>query len=234
MKFSKHLWEKISLVYEEILTHPFNVELAHGTLSQERFMFYMKQDSYYLIEFSKVLALIASRSRSVNMTKIFLDFSLNALLAERSLHADFLKEEKCETIERDVSPACLAYTRYLIATTSTASLEEAVAAILPCFWVYREVGKHIEKTAQETNPYIRWINTYASEEFSDGVDQVISVIDDLAIQSSPRLQALMIQAFEHSTLFEWHFWNDAYHLSMFRESYAKGQRELSKFMHHFS
>lgn len=219
MEFLNCLWDKIAPIYQQILSHPFNLELASGTLSREQFTFYMQQDAYYLIEFSKTLALIAGRSRSAQMVNDFLDFSLQALVAERSLHSHFLEQSDGVPIELAVSPACMAYTRYLIATASNASLEEAIAAVLPCFWVYREVGQSIKKISQKSNPYVLWIDTYSNEEFSHGVDQAQLILDGIASQSSPHILNLMTEAFEYSTLLEWHFWNDAYHMSTFRKSY---------------
>lgn len=228
MKFSDRLWQKIRPIYQEIVAHPFNTELANGTLSLARFTFYMQQDSWFLIEFSKALALIAGRSKSASMANQFLNFSLNALIAERTLHAHFLKQADEDSIDGEISPACMAYTRYLIATAATASFEEAAAAILPCFWIYREVGRYIKKNAIKNNPYARWINTYSSEEFSNDVDQAISIVDDIAGQSPPPMLTFMTQAFEHCSLFEWHFWNDAYHLATFRNSYLS--KNLSRIL----
>lgn len=57
----------------------------------------------------------------------------------------------------------MAYTQYLIATTATAPLEEALAAVLPCFWIYREVGHHVAKHCMQANPYMRWIKTNVNE-----------------------------------------------------------------------
>ena len=49
----------------------------------------------------------------------------------------------------DPTSCCLAYTQYLDRqVAATASLEEAVAAVLPCFWIYREVGLNIAARAQ--------------------------------------------------------------------------------------
>ena len=42
------LWAEIQPTYEAILDLPFNRELAAGTLSRERFIFYMVQDAHYL------------------------------------------------------------------------------------------------------------------------------------------------------------------------------------------
>lgn len=213
MNFSEYLWHIIDPIYQRIITHPFNLELAHGTLTQKRFNFYIQQDSLYLIDFSKTLALIAGRSRSVGMIHTFLNFSTGALIAERALHQYFLdfKESSTESIER--SPACIAYTSYLIQKATTASLEEAIAAVLPCFWIYREVGRSIAQSSKDDNPYVRCIQTYSSQEFSDQTDQAIAILDQLACQCSDNLLKSMENSFKSCALFEWHFWNDAYHTS---------------------
>lgn len=220
MRFSDTLWQQIAPIYQSIICHPFNLELSQGTLNQERFIFYMEQDAYYLVGFSRALAFIAARSCSSKTIRQFLDFSLGALVAERELHARFLAPNyNLDNLEP--SPACMAYVQYLVATAATASLEEAVAAVLPCFWIYREVGRNIVTHVKENNPYALWIDTYSSKEFSEGTDQAISILDEMASQCSANSLARMKNAFEYCSLFEWHFWDDAYNMVVLRKAYAK-------------
>jgi thiaminase (transcriptional activator TenA) len=210
MKFSSILWQEIIPVYQEIINHPFNVELAEGTLDSKCFYYYLWQDSYYLISFAKALAFIAGRSDSVAVIEDFLNFSLGALIAERAMHATFLPFS-IKNSHFEPSPACLTYTQFLLAASATSSLEEAVAAVLPCFWIYREVGKWIsEKACKENHPFLRWIETYSSQEFSKAVDRAIEIFDRLAIQASEKTIERMRKAFMQSSRLEWHFWNDAY------------------------
>lgn len=219
MKFSDSLWKQVSPIYQSIIHHPFNLELAQGTLSQEQFLFYMGQDAFYLVNFSRALAFIAARADSSSSTHHFLNFALGALVAERELHSKFLPSNNSwDNIEP--SPACMAYSQYLIATAATAPLEEAIAAILPCFWIYREVGRNISSHTVENNPYIRWIDTYSSQEFSEGTEQAISILNEIATKCSENSLARMQNAFEYSSLFEWHFWNDAYNMIVFRKAYT--------------
>ena len=49
-------------------------------------------------------------------------------------------------------PTCAHYTHYLLALAHNAPYEMAVAALLPCFWIYWEVGKHLLETARPDNP----------------------------------------------------------------------------------
>jgi thiaminase/transcriptional activator TenA len=217
MKFSDALWEHINPIYQNIIDHPFNIELADGTLARRRFIFYIEQDAHYLIGFSRALALIAGRANDSKMIRLFLDFSLGALVAERELHQRFLGH--CfDANPIEPSPACVGYVQYLIATAATASLEEGIAAVLPCFWIYRDVGRHIAASANDTNPYSLWINAYSSQEFSEGTDLAISILDEIAATSSIHTLARMKTAFEQCSVFEWHFWDDAYRLEVFNSA----------------
>ena len=95
-----------------------------------------------------------------------------------------------------------------------------VAALLPCFWIYREVGSHIHARAAGNNPYQAWINTYAGEAFSASVDQAISLTDDAAKGVGEDVQRRMHEAFVLSSRLEWMRWDSAYRL----ESWPPDQR----------
>ena len=103
----------------------------------------------------------------------------------------------------------------MLARTLCDSVEIGVAAVLPCFWVYLDVGQYIAKNAEANNPYSRWIATYASDEFEKSVREVIAIFDELAQNSSTEIRAKMLEVFEMSCIFEWRFWNDAYNLEKY-------------------
>ena len=215
MKFSDSLWQQIAPIYQKIIEHPFNVELAQGTLDHDRFLFFIEQDAHYLASSSRAMALIAARANSSKLIESFLNFALQALTSKHKLYADFLPSDK-DWKSFAPSPACIAYTHYLIATAATASMEEAIAAVLPCFWLYREIGRNMVKHAHENHPYIQWIETYADPEISEGTDLAISILDEIASHCSSDIRTKMETAFVYGSLFEWHFWNDAYNKVTFR------------------
>ena len=86
-----------------------------------------------------------------------------------------------------------------------------LAALLPCFWIYLAVGKHIHQHANTPNPFQAWIDTYAGAEFAQAVQRVIAVVDEVATEASPRTLAAMHRAFTHAAQLEWMFWESAYH-----------------------
>ncbi len=52
--------------------------------------------------------------------------------------------------ETPLTLACHHYTSFLTATASSESYPVVLAALLPCFWIYAEVGKDIVVTLSPT------------------------------------------------------------------------------------
>jgi thiaminase/transcriptional activator TenA len=211
MSFSKTAWGAIETIYQSILEHPFNKELTEGTLAKERFQFYMKQDSLYLVDFARALAIAASRATNPDDLVLLLDFSKGAILAERGLH-EFYFDFYDIQLDVDKAPGCFTYTHFLISSATRASYEESLAALLPCFWIYQEVGKHIHKNSVADNPYQKWIDTYSGEEFQEVVQNAIDLTDRVAKDASDKQIKKMQEAFTTSTRLEWMFWDSAYRM----------------------
>lgn len=215
MSFSDRLWQSINPYYLIIAAHPFNVELEDGTLSRDRFDFYIRQDVSYLRVLAHVFALISNRAIKPHMGSLFLTFSKDAEKASDDLAALFLDSSRKHT-DVHLSPACKEYSDFLQTTVTSASLEESVAAVLPCFWIYRELSKAIAKIAKGDNPYLAWINLNASQDYSLMTDKVIALVDEIASQSTAKTFGLMEAVCQRSSHFEWRFWEDAYQMRTIR------------------
>lgn len=215
MSFSSEAWSRIDTLYRSILALPFNQELAAGTLSRERFTFYMLQDAHYLTVFGRALAVTAARAPDNDALIAFAGSAREAVVVERALHEDFFRKfgiSAAEAAATEPSPTCSHYTSYLLATAHNAPYEVSVAALLPCFWIYWEVGKHLYGIAVPENPYQAWIDTYADEEFADGVRKVIAIADQVAEAATPAAREDMSKAFVRASQLEWMFWDSAYRL----------------------
>ena len=100
--------------------------------------------------------------------------------------------------------------RMRAAVARTAVAVEA-AAILPCFWVYLEVGKHILSIARlDGNPYADWIRAYSDPAFEASNARAIEICDQLAEAATPEVRARMTDIFLQCTRLEWLFWHSAY------------------------
>jgi thiaminase/transcriptional activator TenA len=213
--FSKEAWKHNARVYETIRTMPFNAELAAGTLSEARFKHYITQDAHYLIGFGRALTLAAAKAPSPERLIQFAKSAEGAIVVERALHGSFFERYG---IAADVfnktprSPACHHYVSYLIATAYAEPYEVVLGALLPCFWIYAEVGRDIHSRAAAANPYQAWIDTYAGEDFQSAVERTIAAADEVAATASKTLRERMHGAFTRATQLEWIFWDSAYRL----------------------
>ena len=218
--FTNQAWQSIEQIYNAILTMPFIQQLQQGSLSQEIFQHYIIQDGIYLGEFARVLAIIAAKAPTATLQLQFARCSQDAIAVERSLHEEFFAEFGISpkiALASEPSPTCLNYTNFLLATAYQHSFAITVAAVLPCFWIYLEVGKHVHQQANnDANPYQKWIDTYIDADFEATVREVISITNDLAEQVPGEELTLMLQVFYRASQFEWMFWDSAYDLEQWK------------------
>jgi thiaminase/transcriptional activator TenA len=212
MKWSEQAWKEAEPVYARILELDFVRELITGVLDREKFLFYIRQDALYLAGFGKALAGIAARLDNVKHGQAFLSFAGDCMAVERALHESYLGKEKLpERIEP--SPTCLLYTSYVLKQVYDAPLEAAMAAVLPCFWVYKEVGDHIlTRQNKNDNPYQAWIDTYGGDEFAAAVQKAIAICDEVASSRTEAQRRSMTEAYVLCTKMEWMFWDSAWKL----------------------
>jgi thiaminase/transcriptional activator TenA len=213
--FSRQAWDLNAGAYETIRTMPFNAALAAGTLSEQRFKHYITQDAHYLIGFGRALALAAAKAPNPDRIVQFVKAAEEAIVVERALHGSFFQQYAITPklfADAPLSPACHHYVSYLLATAYAEPYEVLMGALLPCFWIYAEVGRDILGRAAPNNPYQAWIDTYAGEDFHAVVRGVIAAADEAAEVAAPQLRQRMHAAFSRATQLEWMFWDSAYRL----------------------
>src|SRR5579859_1218748 len=211
--FSDQAEARTARLREAIHRLPFNRELAAGTLAPERFRRYIVQDALYLDQFSRALAIAAAKAPDAATVEVFAHSAQAAVAVERVLHERYLAEfgiDPGALAETEPAPDCLAYTSFLLATAHQEPWEVLVAALLPCFKVYWEVGCRIAKEAALDNPYRAWIDTYADPQFGDAVNVVTGIANKAAEGVTAATQARMLAAFVRATQYEWLFWDGAY------------------------
>nr|MBA3431716.1 TenA family protein [Actinomycetota bacterium] len=138
------LWESIDGIFKQILDHPFVQGLTDGSLEDDAFRFYVVQDALYLRDYARALAICGAKAPEEETVKMFCEHAAGAIAVERQLHEGFfrafgLTEDEIRTTP--MAPTNLAYTSYLLAVAYSGSFPEALGAVLPCYWIYWEVGK---------------------------------------------------------------------------------------------
>jgi thiaminase/transcriptional activator TenA len=212
-RFSTELWAGITGVYDAILVHPFLLGLADGSLPQEAFGFYVVQDALYLQSYAKALAIIAGRAPDTVAIEMFARHAADVIAVESTLHGTLLADlgidpEAAE--QAQPAPTTVAYTSYLLATAATGSYAEGVGAVLPCYWIYWDVGKELLRRGSPEPRYQRWIDMYSGEEYGEVVQSVLDVADQLGPSLSPAERAKVHRHFRTTSQYEWMFWDMGY------------------------
>ena len=210
MAFTKDLWQSIEPIYAAILRHPFLRGLTDGSLPRESFKFYAVQDALYLREFARALSLTGAKAPEDDWIIMFNEHAAGALKVERSLHESFFQEFGLTheaVASTPLAPTNLAYTSYLLAVGYGRPFHEALAAVLPCYWIYWEVGKELERAGSADPLYQRWIGTYASEEFGSVVRDVLAAADKVAEHLTTAEREAMRGHFVTTSRYEWMFWD---------------------------
>lgn len=209
------LWSDITDLYQSICDHPYITGLTDGSLRHEQFRHYIVQDDHYLRGYARALASCAAKAPDAAETVMFAQHANEAIIAEQEAHAELLTGLGCsaeEAAAQPVRPTTEAYVSYLLSVTQLGSYAEAVAAVLPCYWIYARVGEHLQERGSPDALYQRWIDMYAGEEFTTMVEAVLEATDRAGARASQHELDLMRRHFRAAARYEWMFWDAAYRL----------------------
>lgn len=207
-KFTRQLWAGGRDIISEIIHHPFCNALSDGTLAEKSFRHYLGQDMLYIEQDARAFAITAGRSSSTEEFDFFLNMAKDGIEIERVLHQELFPFFKVKRPNL-MSDACKQYTSYLIEKALNAPYHEAVAALLPCFWVYLETGLQIRLKAIKDNPYQKWMDTYADDIYAQYVKHFIQITENIMRQATPSQLEAMHDAFRKSCEYEKAFFSEA-------------------------
>jgi thiaminase/transcriptional activator TenA len=215
-KFTALLRRRADRIWQAIDHHPFLRELHAGTLPMNRFTYFILQDYVYLLDFAQVLCQGGAKSPNLETLELFCRHALGAVEVERAFHTSFgkslgLSRKQLDSVPK--GPMTQSYINHLQSVARSGSLGELVAAVLPCYWIYGEVGRRLYRNRpRKPKIYRQWIETYASEEFWKPVREQIQLMDRIAASASGDQKKLMIAHFVLSSRYEFLFWEQAYRL----------------------
>lgn len=197
------LWAAAGDALDAFITGGFVPQLGSGALSDERFRFYLAQDSYYLNVYSAVLAGLAAGARSGEERSMWASSVTGAIAEEQAMQARWNVPQVV-----DPSPATLAYTDFLRAEASSDHVV-GVAAVLPCFWVYAQVGADLAEYNHAEHPYHSWLSTYDDPGFQEATAQAVAVTETLLAEATPTQRADAALAFLRACQLEADFFAQA-------------------------
>ena len=213
MTFTDELKEMTQDTWDRSLNHPFVRGVTDGSLPLEKFKFYILQDIYYLKHYGKVHAFAAAHADDFDVTADLAQKASETAQSELTVHqehAEILDIKKEEIDNLDPAPTAYAYTSHLYRAALSGSLGEIVAAILPCYWLYADIGLRYQDAEPEPDIYKNWIATYASDWFQESTQDMIQLMNDIASQASEVEKNKFRQQFKIAKEYELGFWEMAY------------------------
>ncbi|MBD8012852.1 bifunctional hydroxymethylpyrimidine kinase/phosphomethylpyrimidine kinase [Microbacterium sp. Re1] len=207
-------WRSVAGIRRDIDGLPFIRALADGSLDRERFLAYLAQDALYLREYARVLAEAARLAPTPVEQAFWAESARGCIVGELELHASWLTPAtgvSAETFDAEPSAVTTAYLDHLRATAFAGAYETLVAAVLPCFWLYTDLGMRLRagefgaQTRDPQHPYASWLETYADPDFAAANERAIGFATGAAARADDRLRRDMHRAFvvasEHERAF---------------------------------
>ncbi|WP_062107565.1 thiaminase II [Bacillus niameyensis] len=213
MRFTDTLKKATGESWKLSLNHPFVLGIKNGDLPLETFKFYILQDIYYLKHYGKIHAMAAAQAD---------DFSHTAMLAEKAKltaqaeltvhneHAKILNISDREMENFQPAPTAYAYTSHLYRAALSGSFGQTIAAMLPCYWLYADIGKTYQDAKPKEPIYQNWLATYASDWFQTSTQEQIDLLDQIAEEVSEKEREKIKEQFIIAKEYELAFWEMAY------------------------
>lgn len=215
--------------WETYTNHRFVKLLAENNLPFHQFLYFLKQDYYYLINYAQIHALAASVAPNYSQTHSE-SLIILEIVTEIEKHKKKLADNYDIVYERDIdldmelSPgtACTNYCNYLLEKGKSEDYLGIKVALAPCLFGYYEAGiKGVElrkahdgsmnvlasKTHSET--YDSWLGDYVSDWYSAAYKNGQQALQELFRKpiSQARLDQL-VKSFNEVTKLEIAFWDE--------------------------
>lgn len=204
-------WKRIAGIRAAIDDLPFIRGLADGTLERAPFLSYLAQDALYLREYARVLAEAARLAPTSSEQAFWAESAHGSIVGELELHASWLTPSQgvsAATFSAEPGSATTAYLDHLRSVAFGGDYAEIVAAVLPCFWLYTDLGRRLHagefgaRARDPQHPYASWLATYADPAFDEATRTAIGYAAETAAAADAGTRERMRRAFETSSAHE--------------------------------
>lgn len=210
--FTELARKKAAKYWEKSFEHPFVQSLARGDLAPEIFRYYLLKDRYYLEHFSKLYGYIAKQTIDKEVQAHLQKNAENLKQGELAIREEFFSKlaiSEAEILTTPIAPTAYHYVSHMYRQLIEGTPNTAFAGMLPCAWLYQEIGERLITVGSPDPVYQCWIETYAGETAVEGIKKERVLLDRLYEESTEKEQQQMIEAFVISSKLEYAFWGMA-------------------------
>ena len=202
-------------IWEECINTKFVQELINGTLSDERMVKYIVEDTRYLFNYAKCFALLISKCNNLEEIRFFYDILAFVNEGETSVRKTFLKnhnidDNEVQTTIPDIENQI--YIDSMLNWCSNGTLIEGTMSVLPCMLSYEYIFNKCYKENPhmlDNNPYYDVLKEYVGEEVTNWCKEWSSFANKL-MNKYPNSLEKCKRIFRFSSIREREFWNMSY------------------------
>ena len=159
-------------------------------------------------EYSRALASLSVKAPDAEDQVWWSQSATVAIEAESDLHRSWISAHEVAA-DTPPSPVTLGYVNMLTSTAALADYAIGAAAVLPCFWLYAEVGMHLAENNHDAHPYNAWLSMYGGDDFVDGVRMALQSVEKALSNASEEQRAKAAEAFMYACYYEREFFDQA-------------------------
>lgn len=207
MSFTADQLERIKPLWDVMLRHPFLLETRDGTISDERFAVWMRQDYLFVEAAIPFIAALIPRAPVKHWES--LAGVITALFKELKLF-----EERAQAVGvalRGAPPSFTnhAYIQFLMATAYRASYAEAYTVLYVAEKAYHDSWRVVQQGIARGSKWYPFVENWAGDAFAQYVRFLESELDALAREAGEAELERMAEYFELTTKYEIAFWEMA-------------------------
>lgn len=219
MKLTDILYEEVKPIWEGYLEHPFVKGIGDGSLSMDRFRFFMLQDYLYLYDYAKVFALGVVKAQTPELMRHFSSLVFETLNGEMEIHHKYMA--RLGITKEDVSavkPSLTntSYTHYMLTIGQNEGVLELLVSILACSWSYQQIGASLNRIpgASEHPFYGEWIQGYTSVEYVASNQKILDLVNQYGSHCTENEISHLKDIFRNCSRYEAQFWEMSWNMSM--------------------
>jgi thiaminase/transcriptional activator TenA len=205
--FHQQLLDKADNIWKAMLGHRFLKMTASGTIPDETFKIWMRQDYIFVRDSIPFIAVIIAKSPlelRAGLAPIISAFTTELELFRKNAEAHGVNLENLQP-----APTCHAYLQFLMATAYGKSFAEAFTVLYAAEKAYYDSWMEVKKNLKKASPWQSFIDNWTSDAFKQYVDWLAAELDKLAAGKPERELGKMLEIFMMTGRYEYLFWEMA-------------------------
>ncbi len=213
MGFSNKLYQKVHCLWKETSEKSFLIEMAKGTLDEDRFKNYIVQDYLYLVDYIDIIYHVSNFADSMNI-KDFFNRMINETRNEiYRVHIPNMEKLGicCDNVMSYRKALIInEYVGYIRSNLYEEGFLACLSALLHCSWIYAYIGKTLTKKYFLEickSPYKFWFDAYTCSEYAEANRMWIDIFDNEATNIGTNEKDKLYKIFEICARYENKFWD---------------------------